>query len=939
MADMSVSGVASGMDWDGMVTKLIEKAKAPAYVMVDKRDKLEGKKSLFEEFRVALQGLQTKLSPLKLASTFKAKQVEIERIDSNVNYKSVLTATVNADAEINVHDLEVLKLAKGQTQRSKQISGALGSTLLNGATSSYFYVNAGGKNVRIEVKSDDTLDSLAKRINTNLKGQTPPVSVTASVIDNRLILKSDNTGLGKSSQNATVKRSANSYDTLDFNVDLSQGNGGTLVLKGKNSAGADATFKEGVDFDIVGGNQIRWRMYEPQSAPAGNEYQVTYVAKAGETVTQAATRAASGNLDAGVFSLDTTTHPGVLTIKSGGVTYSQSTDFTVEGNDIRWVNGRGPAYGASYDISYEVAADGESFVLNVNRNAQDTISGSVYADYATGVTTIRKGNKTYVQGVDFDIVKGSSTQAVVQWRKEAGFGAPAPGDSYDITLKKADGTSVPATAVRGAADSVNLEDYGLKGAGGVALAGSIGGIKYNGNTFTPAINPSAANSFEFTWTNASSTTARNNVPKYDTDYTVEYTYNANTFNLDDGGNGILSGLGLDSKTDEDYTAACDAELMLNGEKVTRSSNSIGADYKNELIKGVTLQLKGLGRVSLDVSQNAESAVTALQDFLTSYNDIMKWINTRLTEKELDETKKATLDSDDFRMKWGLLAGSSLLRETKDAMRRLTSQVIAMPFTARTSRQPVYGTMAQNGIVNAGSFTIQVGARISTISVRPEDTLETIAAKINSNDPNNGEAKELHYDPDGREYPTPFIKASVENNKLVLTAGTDRSVTLGGSAVLKALGLNYEYASFSQIGVKLKSTGGGVSEEGKIGQLDFDTSVFMAALEANAEDTSMFVTAFAGQMQTYLDNMIKSTGKEVAQGVTAAQGSVVREIDAIDSEIKSIDKYLVEFERRLKTKQEGLYAQFAAAEVNLAKMMQQASWLSSVTSQLQQAAAK
>jgi flagellar capping protein FliD len=70
-------------------------------------------------------------------------------------------------------------------------------------------------------------------------------------------------------------------------------------------------------------------------------------------------------------------------------------------------------------------------------------------------------------------------------------------------------------------------------------------------------------------------------------------------------------------------------------------------------------------------------------------------------------------------------------------------------------------------------------------------------------------------------------------------------------------------------------------------------------------------------------------------VTTAQGSVVREMNAIDEEIRSIDKYLDDFEKRLQTKQENLYKQFSAAEVGLSKMMQQASWLASVTAQLQQ----
>jgi flagellar hook-associated protein 2 len=88
------------------------------------------------------------------------------------------------------------------------------------------------------------------------------------------------------------------------------------------------------------------------------------------------------------------------------------------------------------------------------------------------------------------------------------------------------------------------------------------------------------------------------------------------------------------------------------------------------------------------------------------------------------------------------------------------------------------------------------------------------------------------------------------------------------------------------------------------------------------------------MQTFVDNMIKSSQKEIASGVTSAQGSVIREMNAIDTEIASIDKYLEKFEARLEAKQASLQAQFAAAEVSLSKLMQQATWLESVTAQLQ-----
>lgn len=940
MADMSISGIASGIDWDSMVTNLIEKAKAPAYVMLDKRDRLEGKKSLFEEFQVALQNLQSALSPLKLASTFKMKEIEIERLDSNSSYKSVLTAKVNADAEINVYDLEVLQLAKGQVSRSNQISGTLSSTfassLGSGITSSYFYVNAGGKKVRVEVKSTDTLEDVANSVNRELGAQS--VAVTATVLDNKLILKSNNTGLGTTTQNATITRSVNGWDTLEnFDADLS--NGGTLVLKGKDINGVDTEFKVGVDFDIINGNQIRWRQYEPQYAHAGGTYQVTYEAAVGETHTTSAVRSSDSSLDENVLAFDSTGRTGTWEIKIGSTTYIQGTHFNVEGRNVRWM-GAAPSEGTPYEITYETAVPSETFILNVERNPDDILTSTTYADFVTGNVTVKQGSKTYTRGVDFDVVQNTGGEAVIRWREEAGYDAPLPNSSYSITLQKSDGTTVSLTATRSVEDSLDLTQYGLKGNGG-ALAGTISNIEYNGISMSGATDTSTLPNDERTidWSSPSGTqTQSTHVPKYASEYTVEYTYNTNTFTLSDDGNGLLNALGLDLTDADHYTAAQDAVLLLDGERVTRSSNYIGADYNNELIKGMTLELKGAGRVYMDVSQDAEAAVTALQNFITAYNDVMDWINVRLTEKELDETKKATLDSDDFRMKWGLLAGNSVLRNAKSYMRNLTSRIYTSSFTSRTSGQAVYGTMSSNGLVNPGSFTVTVGARVATIVVNPGDTLADVAAKIN-NPKIDGEDNPLFYDAEGREYPTPYAKAEVVDNKLVITAGTDREVTLGGSSgVLNSLGLSYRYTSLTQIGIGNKSTGS-MSTAGINGTLDFDTSDFMAALEDNAEDVSLLVTSFATETQSWLDNMIKSAQVDVTSGVTTAQGAVVREMNAIDAEIKSIDKYLAEFEARLKVKQEGLYAQFAAAEVNLSKLMQQASWLSSVTAQLQGAASQ
>ena len=209
MPSMSINGVVSGMDWESMIDEIITAAAKPAQVQVSKRTNLQNKKSLFEEMKVMVQSIQTSLTSLKLPSTYKAKAVDIERTDGNGSYKGVLTATVNADAEVNVHDIEVKQLAAAQTNRSNQITAGTIASTLSGAgitsTSSKMYITAAGQRIGVDVYSTDSLQSLKSRINNTVKTLASPLDITASVVDNRLVIRSDNTGLGTKTVEGTVR--------------------------------------------------------------------------------------------------------------------------------------------------------------------------------------------------------------------------------------------------------------------------------------------------------------------------------------------------------------------------------------------------------------------------------------------------------------------------------------------------------------------------------------------------------------------------------------------------------------------------------------------------------------------------------------------------------------------------------------------------------------
>ncbi|NLB84462.1 MAG: flagellar hook protein, partial [Synergistaceae bacterium] len=86
------------------------------------------------------------------------------------------------------------------------------------------------------------------------------------------------------------------------------------------------------------------------------------------------------------------------------------------------------------------------------------------------------------------------------------------------------------------------------------------------------------------------------------------------------------------------------------------------------------------------------------------------------------------------------------------------------------------------------------------------------------------------------------------------------------------------------------------------------------------------------MDSTIGNMVDASQVEVGS-TTAPKGRVASQISMWQSEITTINKRITDFERRLDIRARGLYDSFAQAEVRLAALQQQSSWLASVVSQL------
>ena len=412
-------------------------------------------------------------------------------------------------------------------------------------------------------------------------------------------------------------------------------------------------------------------------------------------------------------------------------------------------------------------------------------------------------------------------------------------------------------------------------------------------------------------------TSRSGLPSFGDELTVEYEYDANTFTLTDNGDGLLDLLGLN----DDVTEAQDAELVVDGETVYRASNDIGADYDNELIKGVTIHLKGTGEVSLDIAHDAEKAVESIQTFVDTYNDLMSWMNTRMTESQLDEDTAATVDSDDFRMRWGLLHGNSLLRNTKSQMRSLVSQNFTFSFTQRKSSSEIYGTMAYNGLKSSSTLRLRIGSKYVDVTIDPTDTLATIAAKIND-DTKGGPMNDIYYDEAGNKLQTPLLRVSTDNDILTINSTSSDEITMSGSAAMNALKMNYTYKGLYQIGIETTS-----DDYGKSGELVFDADEFMTALEDNPDEVQALMLKFVTQFDTWTKSMLNSS----ATGETS--GTLTREIENLQTQIDSINDYLETYQERLDRMEENLRTKYGNTETSLAKLTQQASSIAAILNQL------
>lgn len=221
--DLKLGGIVSGLDTNDLISKMMQIERQPMTLIKNRKHTYELKKDLWTDINTSLLALKTANDKLLDVNSFKKRT-------ATTSNDAVVTATASDSAAEATYNITVTNLAQNHQIRGDQkaagwTAGAAGSFTI----SDNLYTST------INVTAADTLQTIADKINAakDNTDTTKSLRVTASVVDNTLVLSHDEKG----ATNA-ISFTASSA-TLD-NIGLV--NAGTTTIKNLIQAAEDATF-------------------------------------------------------------------------------------------------------------------------------------------------------------------------------------------------------------------------------------------------------------------------------------------------------------------------------------------------------------------------------------------------------------------------------------------------------------------------------------------------------------------------------------------------------------------------------------------------------------------------------------------------------------------------------------------------------------------------
>lgn len=197
-----VGGLASGMDTSALINKLMQLEAQPLIGIKTQQKKVDLRKGLLQEVNSSLLALKTKAEALAKSENIQTKKVSTSNDKTATATISDATKVVAGAYNVTVTNLATALSAKSADQsartdpKTKQLgySGTFDITWSDGKTSK--------TSQSISIGATDTLASIASKINSAVDNSNTPakMKVKATVVDNTLIVASEETGANRTIQ-------------------------------------------------------------------------------------------------------------------------------------------------------------------------------------------------------------------------------------------------------------------------------------------------------------------------------------------------------------------------------------------------------------------------------------------------------------------------------------------------------------------------------------------------------------------------------------------------------------------------------------------------------------------------------------------------------------------------------------------------------------------
>jgi flagellar hook-associated protein 2 len=176
---MTLSGVATGMDTEGLIDQLLEVDRLPAYRLDNKNYELENKLK-------AWGTVDTKLSELQSATEELSKYSVWSQKKGGSSDEDVATVTAETGAVEGSYDINVTQLATSHMVASDAQADTTSALSMAGS------FTIGGETVTVE--ATDSLKDIRDAINNAALSMAESDKVRATIVDTTLVLERDETG-------------------------------------------------------------------------------------------------------------------------------------------------------------------------------------------------------------------------------------------------------------------------------------------------------------------------------------------------------------------------------------------------------------------------------------------------------------------------------------------------------------------------------------------------------------------------------------------------------------------------------------------------------------------------------------------------------------------------------------------------------------------------